>query len=253
VKKELMQSMKQGKSTYFVILAVVVLLLAMLSCTVGEEEQQTNLFDQYYTIEPASLLDSLKHGEMAFTPVSQQPELIPFDQKVTVNWHQADYFHIANTLYEGVLGKTLLGWRLGSMSFSLGCSQIQNGFQNGRFHFFSVVKEDNEESRLERLIDIDPSNNFVNASETKYSPNLIDLKSLDMAQLQIFADQALQIAESNGGEEKRASVKDTCSITSQLTMDRTNRWEWKVFYSRWDDRTTFFEILIDPYTGEIIE
>jgi hypothetical protein len=227
--------------------------LVLLESVTDRREEQTNLFSQYYTIEPASLLDSLKHGETAFTPVNQRPEFVPLGQQVTVNWHQVDYFYIANALYEGVLGKTLEGWQLGSMNFALGCSQVHNGFQNGRFHFFSVVKDDDQTLRLTRFIDIDPSDNFVHVSEEKYSPNLVDLKSIDMAQLQISADQALQIAESDGGEEKRASVKDACSITSQLTLDQRNRWQWKVFYSRWDDRTNFFEILIDPYTGEIIE
>ena len=91
-------------------------MLFAVSCNIDQTEEQTNLFDQYYTIEPASLLDSLKHGEMAFTPVSQRPEFIPFDQQVTVNWHQADYFYIANAVYEGVLGKTLLVARLKSKS-----------------------------------------------------------------------------------------------------------------------------------------
>jgi len=242
--------MKRFGPTISITLAFVMLFAGVLSCNIGKTEEQTNLFSQYYTIEPTSLLDSLKRGETVFTPVSQRPELLPVDQKVTVNWHQADYFYIANALYEGVLGKTLQGWQLSSMDFALGCSKVQNGFQNGGFRFFSVVKDNDQESRLERFIDIDPSNNFVHVSETKYSPKLIDLKSIDLAQLKISADQALQIAESNGGEEKRASVKNACSISSLLTLDRTDRWQWKVFYSRWDDRTVFFNILIDPYTGE---
>jgi hypothetical protein len=243
--------MKRLRPTISVTLAFVMLFAGVLSCNIGKTEEQTNLFDQYYTIEPTSLLDSLKRGEMAFTPVSQKPKLIPFDQKVTVNWRQADYFYIANAVHEGVLGKTLLGWQLSSMGFALGCSQVQNGFQNGRFRFFSVIKDGDQEARLERFIDIDPSNNFVNVSETKYSPNLVDLKSIDMAQLKVSADRALQIAESNGGEEKRASVKNACSISLALTLDRTNKWYWDVFYTRHDDRTLFFDIQIDPYTGEI--
>jgi hypothetical protein len=245
--------MKQGKFTYSMTFAVVVLLSAMLSCTVGEEEQQTNLFSLYYTIEPTSLLESLQRGKVAFTPMSQRPELLPFDQQVTVNWHLADYFYIANALYEGVLGKTLQGWQLSGMDFRLACSRVQNGFQNGRFRFFNVVKDGDQESRLERFIDIDPRHNFVHVSETKYSPNLIDWKSIDMAQLKISADQALQIAESNGGEEKRASVNNACNISLLLTLDRTDTWHWRVYYARSDDRTLFFDILIDPYTGEITE
>ena len=243
--------MKRFGSTISITLAFVMLFAAVLSCNIGKTEEQTNLFSQYYTIEPTSLMDSLQRGEMAFTPVSQRPELIPFDQQVTVNWHQADYFYIANAVYEGVLGKTLQGWQLASMDFRLDCSQIQNGFQNGRFRFFSIVKDDDQESRLERFIDIDPSHNFVYVSETKYSPKLVDLKSIDIAQLKISADRALQIAESNSGEEKRASAKNACNISLVFSLVQTNRWHWEVFYTRSDDRTSFFNIQIDPYTGQI--
>lgn len=242
--------MKRLRPTISVTLAFVMLFVAILSCNIDQTEEQANLFDQYYTIEPASLLDSLQHGEMVFTPISQRPELVPVDQKVPVNWHQADYFYIANAVYEGVLGKTLQGWQLSGMGFALGCSKVQSGFQNGRFGFFSVVKDNDQETRLERDINIDPSNNFVHVSETKYSPNLIDLKSIDLTQLKISADQALQIAESKGGEEKRASLKNACSISLLLTLDRTDTWHWRVYYARSDDRTLFFDILIDPYTGE---
>lgn len=136
------------------------------------------------------------------------------------------------------------------MDFRLACSQIQNGFQNGQLRFFSVVEDNDQESRLERFIDIDPRHNFVHVSETKYSPKLIDSKTIDIAQLKISADRALQIAESNGGEEKRASVKNACSISLLLTLDRRDRWQWRVYYSRHDDRTLFFDIQIDPHTGE---
>jgi hypothetical protein len=135
------------------------------------------------------------------------------------------------------------------MDFALGCSKCKD--LEWRFQFFSVIK-DNDKNRA-GAHDIDPRSNFVHVSETEYSPKLIDLKSIDMAQLKISADQALQIAESNGGEEKRASVKNACSISLQLILDRTNRWQWKVYYHRHDDRTLFFNILIDPYTGEVVK
>jgi len=243
--------MKQGKSTYSVILAALVLLSSMLSCYIDEKEDQIHLFDQYYTIEPTSLMEALKHGEMAFTPVNQRPELIPFDQQVTVNWSQADYFYIANALYEGAVGKTLLGWQLGGANFSLTCSQIQNGFQNGRFHFFSVIKVGDEDSRLERFIDIDPRYNFVNASESKYFPNLADSKSIDMAELKISAEQALQIAESNGGQAARQSVENDCNIALFLSPNFMKTTGWKVMY--YQTGNTLFDIQIDSYTGKIIK
>src|SRR5258708_5851312 len=122
---------------------LVFLVLAILDAHWDKTEEKTILLGQYYTIEPTSLMDSLKHGEMAFTPVSQEPELLPVDQQIVVNWLQADYFYIANTLYESVLGKSLQGWQLNSMDFQLSCSKIQNGFQNGRPTFFNEIQANN--------------------------------------------------------------------------------------------------------------
>src|SRR5688500_8125221 len=157
-----------------IILVLTILFAVMLSCNFNQTEEQTTLFDRYYTIEPISLMDSLKNGDMnAFFPVNQIPGLLPVDQQLAVDWPQADYFYIANTLYEGVLGKTLQGWQLNSMDFRSGCSKIQNGFQNGRFYFFKAVKEKEQESRIIRFIDIDPRGNFVHIKEWEFYPSLV--------------------------------------------------------------------------------
>jgi hypothetical protein len=231
--------------------------LVLLDSVTDRREEQTNLFDQYYMIEPTSLMDSLKHEEMAFTPVSKRPDFVPFDQQVTVNWHQADYFYIANALYEGVLGKTLHGWQLSGMDFDLACSQIQNGFQNGRFRFFSVAKDNNQESRLERFIDIDPRSNFVHVSETKYSPKLVDLSPIPLNENILSAEEALQKAEEAGGKEKRLSITNDCSISLGLTKDFSlwnKKWWWWVNYSGKDDKgrpTSIFTVELNPQTGEL--
>jgi hypothetical protein len=244
--------MKHLDPTIPVILALAILFTAMLSCDIDQAEEQTTLFDQYYTIDPTSLIESLRNGDMkAFTPVSEEPELLPVNQQLPVDWLQADYFYIANTLYEDVLGKTLQGWQLNSMDFNLGCAHLHNGFQNGRFVFFKVINEKENESRISRFIDIDPRGNFIHVKEWEYYPKLVDWEIVDMGQLKISADQALQIAESNGGEENRQSVGNACNISLVLSPSPASDKGWVVIYARSDDRTSFFRIQIDPITGEI--
>lgn len=243
--------MKRLHHTAFYILILTVLSAVMLSCNIGQTEEQITLFDQYYTIDPNTLMDSLQNGDMdAFTPVSEEPERVPIDQQVPVDWLQADYFYIANTLYESVLGKTLQGWQLNSMDFQLGCSKIRNGFQNGRFYFFKAVKEKEQESRILRFIDIDPRGNFIHVKEWEFYPSLVNLEIIDSPNLKISADHALQIAETSGGEEKRQSVGNACDISLVLSPDNASYRGWKVNYSRRDD-PSFFRIEIDPITGEI--
>lgn len=250
--------MKRHHPLIFIIPALAMLCMASLCMAplvyesiFDKREEQTTLVDQYYIIEPESFLESIRYSKIALTPVNERPELGPIERKVTVNWHQADYLYIVNALFENVLGEMLQDWQLRSMRFNLGCPDVQNGFQIGDFGFFRVVKENDRESRLELSMSIDPSNNFIGIWETKYSPNLIDLRIIDFSRFEISADQALQIAEDNGGREKRASVENACGITVHLVVDRRNKWQWRIYYSRQDDLILFFEVLIDPYTGEI--
>jgi hypothetical protein len=241
--------MKQRKPIYSMIL-IAVLLSAMFACT-SREEQQTILLRQDYLINPTTLIDSLNNDDMsAFTPSAEELDLLPVEQQVTVNWLQADYFYVANSLHERVFGESFQGWELNSMDFQLGCSQISNGFQNGRFTFFKVAKETNPEVRMSSFIDIDPRGNFVFLKEEQYYPKLVDWEVIDVENLKVSADQALQIAESNGGEERRKSVGNACNISLILNPGRDG--EWIVLYTETDELVSFFSVLIEPPTGKIV-
>lgn len=244
--------MNRHKLTAPYMLLLSFLIAATISCNSGQTEERFILFDQYYTFEPASLMQSLRNGNLnTLVPVNEDPGLLPVEQQIAVDWLQADYFYIVNTLYENVLGKTLQGWNLNSMDFRLGCSKIQNGFQNGRFEFFKIVKEKEKESRVSRFIDLDPRGNFVHIKESEYYPTLGEWEVIDIEKLTVSADLALQIAESNGGSEKRLSVGNVCNISLGLFPDNASYKGWEVIYTRSDDRTEIFRIQIEPITGEI--
>ena len=238
--------MKHVARTVSYILLLPLLFAVTLSCN-SQTEEKTILLDQYYTIDPTSL----QNGDLdVFSPVSTGPELLPVNQQLPVDWLQADYFYIANTLYNSVLGKSLQDWNLNSMDFRLGCSKIRNGFQNGRFEFFKVVKEKEHEARMSRFIDIDPRGNLVHIKEWEYYPKLVNWGIIDLTELKISADRALQIAETSGGEEMRQSVGNACNISLVLSPGPANNRDWKVSYTRSDDRSSLFHIEIDPITGE---
>jgi hypothetical protein len=245
--------MTHSRRIFPTLLALVAILANMLSCAFGQTETQITVFDQYYLIEPISLLESLKQGDMsAFTPVKERPELFSIDQQVVVNWQQADYFYIAHTLYEGVVGNTLRGWQLNSMDFQLSCKEMSNGFQNGRFDFFKVIKEKEDEFRISRFIDIDPRENFIHVKEKKYYPHLARLEVIDFAKLKVSADLALRIIELNRGADIRDSVENNCDISIILSPSPANDGQyWVVTYSRNDDHTLLLYVRIDPYTGKI--
>lgn len=237
------------------ILRSTALFVMMTSCDdrlTSQKEVKTSLFEQYYIIESENLIDSLKNESPdVFIPVKEQPDFLPVDRQLAVDWLQADYLYIATVLYDRVLGKSLDGWQLNEMDFRATCKKIDRGFQNGRFDFFNLINENGIESRLSRFIDIDTRGNFIYVKEWKYSPNLRNSAVIDLKELKVSAEQAFQIAESNGGKEKRQSVENACEITVGLSPGSANYRGWVVIYTRTDTGAFLFRIQIDPYTGEI--
>lgn len=240
------------KKHFSLIMVFVALCTMILSCNFDRTEEKTSLLSQDYGIEPESLLDAIGSGaHNAFVPLDTEPERIPPDQQIPVNWTQADYLTIANALSEFVWEETLEGWQLNSMVFLLGCADFDVGFQNGRFRFFKNARISEHEIRIMRLIDIDPRSKFINVTEVKYEPKLVDWKSIDIQQNQLSADEVLQSAENAGGQQQRLSVKNACNISLLLSPDYANYNGWEVDYTRRDDNISIFHVQIDPYTGEI--
>jgi hypothetical protein len=233
-------------------LCTIVLLSAALACASEVGESLAITRDKYYLIKPADLLQSLANGMPdAFTEVEQRPELLPPAEQIPVDWTQGDYLYIAQALHEHVWGETLDGWQLHKMDFRLGCDDVNKGFQNGRFEYFKVVGAGREKSRITRSMDIDPRGNFVNAWESEYRPNVMDWIPIDLAQLQISVDNALQIAEVNGGQKQRSLVENSCEISLAYSPDTSISGDWEIFYTRSDDGSRLMHLRVDPDTGEV--
>jgi len=241
-------------SFVFVVLCGAMTLLILLDAVSDKKEERTNLFYHYYSIEPASLLEALEAGNInVFSPVDEEPPLVPSNQQIPVPWTQEDYFRIANALSQFVWGDTdtLEGWQLNSMDFALGCGKVGIGFQDGNFRLFKNVKTDERESRIVRIVNIDPRSKVVFITENEYYPILADWSAIDLGQNLLSAEEILQIAENVGGQEKRLSVKNACDISLLLSPDSASYEGWWVTYTRKDDGTTLFHVDIDPVTGAI--
>jgi hypothetical protein len=233
------------------ILVIAALLTFTLGCNSDERENIKTTFEQYYTIDPRSLLNSLvQDGANLFSPIDTEPELPPPDQQVTVNWSQADYLRIVDALYRNIWQEPLDGWSLSNMSFALGCNKIDNGFQNAQFDFFQNVKKQDLEIRIVRFINIDPRSESVYVLESEYSPRLTTWETIDLVQIRFSAKDALMIAEQNGGREKRISVGNSCDISVVISPGSASYRGWDVRYSNKND-SRIFRIQIDPLTGHI--
>jgi hypothetical protein len=243
--------------TIFLACVIAFGILVLLDSLFDTRETKTNLFFHYYSIEPESLLAELNTGKVdVFSPIAEEPPSVPPEKQLSVLWTQDDYFRVVNALFQFARDDTLhSGWQLEDMHFSSDCED--NGFYNGNFHFFKVLKTDERESRIERIINIDPPNKVILITENEYYPILTNWSGITLDETLLSADEALPKAENAGGKEKRLSVQNACYISLLLNQDVgfwNNDWWWWAHYSRTDDEgrlTTLFSVDINPYTGEI--
>ena len=246
--------MTRSHSSFAFVLVTGSLLVAILACRLHWEEKEniTPIFEQYYLIDPPSLLDAIARGDAdAFVPVDTRPESVPPSQYTPVTWSQADYLRIVEALFEHVFGETLDGWYLNSMDFSSGCTEVDMGLQQGGFRLYKNETTPEGEIRVERSIDIDPRSNSIFILELEYSPRLVDWGKVDLGAIRYPAIEALRIAEREGGQEKRLAVQNNCYVDLLLVSDAPrNRGWWHIWYWAHDEGKVF-EIWVNPMTGKV--
>jgi hypothetical protein len=206
------------------------LLFATLSCNIDRTENEIIQSEFLFAFDSASVLVSIERGETnIFFPISEEPELQSVSQGKPVSWKQADYFRIADVLHKHVWGESLGNWQLYQMYFSLGCDQINLGFQFGQIRLFQVQDLGDGEIRKLHTIEIDPARNFARVVEVDYSPNLEDWKAVNFPAIKISAEEAVSIADKNGGYEKRTAVENKCDISIGTSQDKND--DWLIIYS----------------------
>ena len=202
-----------------------------------------------YRINSETILESLSQGEtdIFFTENRDLDSYTP-PGGGTYSWSQADYMKIATALHQFEWGESLEGWRLFRMMFYTNCDDNLNGFAIGDFVFFKpvlrglAIRYSARETVIHPLVD-----SVTWGGSRTYPRPLLGWRSIDLTRLTVSADDALKLAERNGGEEARLAVQNGCYVFMSLGMQTGEG--WSVMYSQ-NNGTTLFETLIDPYSGE---
>lgn len=212
-----------------------------------------------YEIDPETILLSLDQGDTnVFVPFIGEPGNYPYPPVGHFNWKQSDYLKVASALYQLKVKENVNDWNIYSMIFNRGCSDNLNGFDIGEISYF---KTDSSETSKYILYDIliSPINKGV-AWETGgvYSRPLLGWTKVDLDRLKVTAEDALQMAEENGGKDARLKVENECKIHLVVNANPVDVNGWGVRYSYYptsvpvDDnvKPILFEIHIDPYSGK---
>jgi len=201
-----------------------------------------------YRIDSETILSSLDGGETdVFTAADSAPQSPLFEEPVL--WRQSDFLKVARALNQSIREEPLSSWRLYSMNFSTACQDDSSGFTEADFYYFKTIFRDNGKIRYTTLdYYITSQYGAVSwAGGSNFPHPLFGWENIRLGRIQVTAEDALTIAEQNGGRETRSLVGNKCRIHVGLSSDGG----WQIFIYEDDTGASLFRMEIDPESGKI--
>ncbi|MGD8456666.1 MAG: PepSY domain-containing protein [Anaerolineales bacterium] len=234
---------------------ILIIALSLITCLISAfflfryffgEEGRDFIGGESYSINPDTILEDLSQGK---TDVFIPQEYMPDEKsREYVEWKSADYDLIVEALHEMMWGETLEGWKMNLMGFEWDCEYIDKGPRNANYTYFKVEKLRERKSRFVSNLWVSPNWNSVRASMWENYPRLCCWDEINPEKLEISAEEALDIAEKNGGAEYRVSIENSCKIIVSLPA-KLDYDGWIVSYRYLH---TFNKYYIDAKTGEVV-
>lgn len=213
----------------------------------GPGSSSDSSYSGSYKIDVNTTLNSIDNGQSPiFWPETAQisnPNI-----SSDLNWTQSEYLKVALALFEFEWKETYSSqdWTINSMIFERKCEEDPVGFESASFLFDQLIFQ-KEFHYNTRAIEISLPESIVSwGSGSGYPRPLLGAIEFNLDDIKITADDALKIAEENGGKAARQSIQNNCGIS--LNLDGN----WRVRYAGPPDRAkTLFDIHINPFTGKI--
>ena len=135
------------------------------------------------------------------------------------------------------------------MHFSQDCQDDPTGFREADFYYFRTAFHNNGKIRYttQNFFIAPEYGEVIWAGGANFPHPFIGWKNIRLSQIQITAENALAIAEENGGKETRQLVDNECRIHVRLAGDGA----WQIVIYQNDTGSSLFRIVIDPETGDI--
>jgi hypothetical protein len=208
----------------------------------------------YYEIYPDTTLDSLTRQESnVLIPATEEIWNRDEPEYDSIHWSQSDYLKIANLLSQEVWHEPLdlNEWKVLNLSLTQDCVDNPKGFYDFRIVYFQNLGIQFWRRQFHvRLIEVYTSQGIIRWGDTTFSDAILPgWGNVELNDFKLTADDALLIAENNGGRKTRQEVDDACMLSVRLNNyspvnGYTNN-NWIVDYYMTD-----FYLRIDPFSGE---
>jgi hypothetical protein len=197
-----------------------------------------------YKIDPQTILISLEQGNTnVFEPLLEDPRDVEELTNIYISWTQADFMKIFSALSKLVWEDSMdpKVWSVYAIDFSGGCIEEICELDDARIVYFKTTGI----SYIVRFMDIQPYFGLVRwGDEASYRQPIFDKwKAVEFATSNVTADDALKIAEKNGGRKRRFETFDRCPV--YISSSRWSPESWTVSCT-----PNVYDFLIDLDTGE---
>jgi hypothetical protein len=199
----------------------------------------------WYRFDPKTILASLDQGKNVFISLPDNDDDLDVEYTGIV-WTQADFLRVANVLSQKVWNEPLDmdGWNVYFILMSRDCNDDFGGFTSFEITYYKTIKTGWEMVYTARHIELAPWRGVAKwGGNVDFSTLFIfGWKNIELTKFKITAEQAIRIAEENGGKAARLSNNNECRIYVDVVED-----DWDVDYGT----PTRLNVFINPFTGEV--
>lgn len=245
------------KKTHWLLIVIggIVLWAGMILCCqivlhLGSEsfsrEELIDASEEAYRFDPRTILASDSNEDNIFVkiPFSEQ---FPESMFTTVGWQQEDYFRVTDLFMKYALSEDRASWRVIDISSVLLCSD-SIVIPNLTIKMQKKVSFSEENHRIMIHVNIMPQPGIIEVLKREYAPDEGGYRTIAWNDIVIPAEQALLIAEQNGGAVVRQALGNQCRITISLTAGIQKN-DWWIYYEPLN-KPSVFEVAVDEKTGK---
>jgi hypothetical protein len=200
--------------------------------------------DGYYKFNPQTILSSLEHEDKnVFEPLSTIPSKVEKITDTSISWTQADYLRVFSAFSKLVWNDSMDSkvWKIYYVDFVGNCFDDVCNLHNALIVYFTISAN----SYTTRIIEIQPSFGLVRWGDKTSYPLVRQWEGVELSPKRITAEDALKIAEENGGKEIRLKAPNKYMVTVHAWESKNNNWQVQYL----SDDPPYYEFLINFDTG----
>lgn len=232
-----------------VIIGCLYVVISIDQSTAPERLDSTSIGEFYF--DPKTIITNLNAGETNVFFLSP----VAFEVQNNILYSYDEYLQITDEIFSQVWEDKATNWLIRSHSLKTNCEFSGKGFYQGFFNYFRGEVVNSEQKRIERFVIINPGEGTIRWGIIIRSGNLDYWNENNFTQINVSADEALNIAEINGGKSIRLEIDNDCYLDMSLIQHALYE-GWWINYQQYTGKNYFypyydeFFILINPQNGE---